>query len=35
MPAESRLRIGVSVVCYSLSYVSLSESGVSVGGSID
>jgi hypothetical protein len=32
--AESRLRIGVDVIC-SFSYVSLSVSGVSVGGSID
>jgi hypothetical protein len=32
--AEGRLRIGVSMVCCSFSYVSSSESGVSVGGSV-
>jgi hypothetical protein len=34
VPAKGRLRIGVGVVCCSLSYVSSSESGVSVGGSV-
>jgi hypothetical protein len=32
--AEGRLRIGVGVVYCSLSYVSSSVSGVSVGGSV-
>jgi hypothetical protein len=32
--AEGRLRIRIGVVCYSFSYVSSSESGVSVGGSV-
>jgi hypothetical protein len=32
--AEDRLRIGINVICYSFSYMSSSESGVSVGGLI-
>jgi hypothetical protein len=32
--AEGRLRIGVGVIYCSFSYVSSSESGVSVGGSV-